>query len=98
VRLIRRSSVVALAAAALVVSPILGGAAHAEGSYTCFGGDLTPEEDGYRISANPCDGWGGVNVTVVLRFGAYAGTYQCRSAFSWNGFLGAEGCTPIAAL
>ncbi|WP_157248264.1 hypothetical protein [Nonomuraea typhae] len=87
--LIRRSTVVALAAAALVTSPAVGGAAHAAaGSYTCFGGTVT----GGHISANPCDGWGGVNVLVTLRFGANAGTYRCQSAFSWNGFLGADGC------
>ncbi|MFI6498113.1 hypothetical protein [Nonomuraea typhae] len=87
--LIRRSTVVALAAAALVTSPLVGGAAHAAaGSYSCFSGTVTQG----HISANPCDGWGGVNVLVTLRFGKDAGTYRCSSAFAWNGFLGADGC------
>jgi hypothetical protein len=91
--LIRRIAVViVMAAAALTGSPTLAGAAHAAGSYTCFGGSLTPAENGYHISANSCDGWGGADVIVVLRFGAYAGTYRCQTAFSWNGFLGADGC------
>jgi hypothetical protein len=94
VPVIRRFVIVALAAAAFVGSPVLGGAAHAAGSYTCFGGTITNGEDGYHISANPCDGWGGADVIVVLRFGSYAGTYRCRTAFSWNGFLGADGCRP----
>ncbi|MEW9554959.1 hypothetical protein [Nonomuraea sp. NPDC050783] len=92
--LIRRCAVVALVAATLAGSPALGGTAHAAGSYTCFAGSLTPQADGSHISANPCDGWGGVDVVVVLQFGPYAGTYRCGSAFSWNGYLGADGCSP----
>ncbi|MFI6908382.1 hypothetical protein ACIBKY_44475 [Nonomuraea sp. NPDC050394] len=92
--LIPRFTVVALAAAALVTSPVVGGAAHAAaGSYTCFGGTVTQG----HISANPCDGWGGVDVLVSLRFGTNAGTYRCASAFSWNGFLGADGCRKESA-
>ncbi|MEV4888491.1 hypothetical protein AB0K48_03745 [Nonomuraea sp. NPDC055795] len=94
--LIRRAAVAALAAAALAASPLLAGTAHAVGTHTCFSGTLTQGQYGGHISANPCDGWGGADVIVVLRFGRDAGTYRCHTAFSWNGFLGADGCRPEA--
>ncbi|MFI9560999.1 hypothetical protein [Nonomuraea endophytica] len=90
--LIRRATIAALAAAALAASPLFAGTAHAVGTHTCFSGTVTQG----HISANPCDGWGGADVIVVLRFGRDAGTYRCHTAFSWNGFLGADGCRPEA--
>ncbi|TYK50947.1 hypothetical protein [Actinomadura decatromicini] len=80
------------AAAATLAGPLLSmppSHAAAVPDVTCFSGNRTATQDGYHLSANLCDGQG---LTVLIRFGSAAGTYRCRTAFVWNGFLGADGC------
>ncbi|YCK40011.1 hypothetical protein ACNF49_39875 [Actinomadura sp. ATCC 39365] len=80
-------------AAAVLAAPLLAPpAAHAEGSYECFFGSITPGQYGYHLSGNPCDGTGYADVVITVRSGSAAGTHRCATAFSWNGFLGADGC------
>ncbi|MFB9968348.1 hypothetical protein [Sinosporangium siamense] len=84
---------VVAAATAVLISPLLPASpAQAAGSHTCFSGTRTLEPDGYHLTANPCDGSGFVDVVIHIVSGSAAGTYRCRSAFSWNGYLSASGC------
>ncbi|TDD93024.1 hypothetical protein [Actinomadura rubrisoli] len=82
----------AITAVMLAGSLLSTPAAHADGSYDCFFGDRTPTQDGYKISAHSCTGGGGVDVTIKVVSGSAAGGNRCRTAFSWNGFLTANGC------
>ncbi|MFC5827145.1 hypothetical protein [Nonomuraea insulae] len=69
--------------------------AYADGSHTCFWGDLgAQDESGYEITANACDGTGYADVTVTVYGGEAKGTHRCRIAFPWNGTLAAQGCAP----
>ncbi|WP_157419706.1 hypothetical protein [Actinomadura kijaniata] len=88
-----RRLILTLAAAALAGPLASVPAAHAAGSYTCFYGNRTAAQDGYQISAQSCDGTGYVDVAVTVLGGSAAGSHRCRTAFSWNGFLTATGCT-----
>lgn len=81
-----------VAAATLAGSLLSTPAAHAAGSHDCFFGNRTPAQDGYHISANGCDGAGYVDVVITVLSGSAAGSNRCRTAFSWNGFLSADGC------
>jgi hypothetical protein len=76
--------------AALLAAPLLPApAARADGLHECFSGGRTPIESGYDINAQGCFGWG---LSVLIRFGPAAGTYDCSSVFSWNGFLSGRWC------
>jgi hypothetical protein len=87
-----RRLAVAVAAATLAGPLLSTPAAHAAGSYNCFSGSRTPAQDGYQISAQGCDGVGYVDVVITVLSGSAAGAHRCRTAFSWNGFLSANGC------
>lgn len=84
-----------LTLAAAMLAALLSSApsAHAAGSYSCFFGSRTATQNGYDISAQSCDGAGYVDVGVTVLGGSAAGSHRCRTAFSWNGFLSATGCT-----
>jgi hypothetical protein len=89
----RLNKLILSTATAAVTVPLLSTpAAHAAGSYNCFSGSRTTTQSGYQISANGCDGAGYVDVTVTVLSGSAAGRHRCSTAFSWNGFLSAEGC------
>ncbi|GAA1537200.1 hypothetical protein GCM10009678_19560 [Actinomadura kijaniata] len=82
-----------LAAAALAGPLASVPSARAAGSYSCFFGNRTAAQGGYEISAQSCDGTGYADVVVTVLSGSAAGSHRCRTAFSWNGFLSASGCT-----
>ncbi|MFC6882330.1 MULTISPECIES: hypothetical protein [Actinomadura] len=90
-RITRR--LVAAAAAAALAGPLLSmPSAHAAGAYTCFSGERTPAQNGYDLTANGCDGGSGADVLIRVMVGPAAGLHRCRTSFSWNGFLSAQGC------
>ncbi|KAB2352512.1 hypothetical protein [Actinomadura rudentiformis] len=89
-----RRLAIALAAGTLAVPLLSTPTAHAAGSYDCFFGDRTTAADDYQISGNSCDGAGYSDVVITVLSGSAAGSHRCRTAFSWNGFLSANGCRP----
>ncbi|GAA2635633.1 hypothetical protein SMC26_34655 [Actinomadura fulvescens] len=90
-----RRLAVAVAGAALAAPLLSTPPAHADGLHECFSAERTPTEDGYyKLTANGCAGGGYVDVVVKVMVGPAAGSHRCRSLFSWNGFLSANGCRP----
>ncbi|MEV0822229.1 hypothetical protein [Nonomuraea rubra] len=77
---------------AVLTLSMLAAPARADGSHECFSGERSPAGDMYTLSGWGCSGAGYADVTVILRFGAAAGTYVCGYAFPWNGTLSGNRC------